>query len=374
MDISSEKLGVSYLEQRYVGVLVNQRLYNGIEKGKTGHEALYQYVLAGNQYQVTPCFFRLRDIRPGQKTIKAYIFSGGSYVRKQLPTPLVVHNRGMYQRKEPYRKLERLVQGGTLVFNQYTRYSKSRIHRILLLNPEIRVSLPETEPATRQSINEMMTRHHTLILKPNSGSIGKGIMKLERTDSGNWSLYYRGDQRGNYRKSEFRKQLPIVLIRAIHKKPYLVQQRLPLAEFEGRPFDFRISVQKDYSGEWNVTGIVGKAAANRSFITNVAQGGKVYPLETIVRTIPQHLIANVRERLEGFSLLVANHLSQHLPNLADIGLDVGITQDGFPMFIECNCRDLRYSFLKGGLLKEWVNTYRNPIGYASYLYEQRNNE
>ena len=122
------------MERRYVGVLVNQRLFNGINKGKTGHESLHQYVRAGLQYKVTPCFFRLCDIHPGQSTIKAYIASNGGYVRKELPTPTIIHNRAMYQKKSANAKLQRLIQNGATIFNPFTRYGKLHIHRSLLVH------------------------------------------------------------------------------------------------------------------------------------------------------------------------------------------------------------------------------------------------
>lgn len=362
------------MKRQYVGVLVNQRLFKGIEQGKTAHESLYQYVLAGNEYKVTPCFFRIEDIRPSKPTIRAYVFTGLGYIRKVVPTPRIIHNRAMYRSSISNKKLEHLTHNGMMIFNQFTRYNKYRIHQILLQDSSIRVSLPETEIATIDSIKTMMSRHHTLILKPNNGSIGKGIMKLEKSTNDSWTIHYRGNSQGSYRQYTFRTKLPLFLRRAILKQSYLVQQRLPLAEFEGRPYDFRVSVQRDRTGEWTVTGIVGKAAANRSFITNVAQGGKVHPLETIIQSNNTQSSVFIRDQLTQFSLSVAMYLSRHLPNLADIGLDVGITPDGFPLFIECNCRDLRYSFRKAGLIEQWVNTYRNPIGYAKYLLEQHKEE
>src|SRR5690554_6513250 len=358
------------VKRPYVGVLLNQRIFKGIEHGITAHESLYHYVLAGNEYKVTPCFFRLQDNRPGQRTIRAYVSTGAGYIRKVTPTPSVIHNRAMYRSRVSNMELVQLTRKGTRIFNQFTRYHKYRIHQILLLDPLIRVSLPETEMATINSIEGMMTRHHTLILKPNNGSIGKGIMKLEKSIDDSWTLHYRGNSQGVYQQCIFRTQLPLILRRAIVKRSYLVQQRLPLAEFEGRPYDFRVSVQRDNTGNWTETGIVGKAAANRSFITNVAQGGRVHPLETIIKSNTSQSSTYVREQLTQFSLHVAEHLSRHLPYLADIGLDVGITPDGFPLFIECNCKDLRYSFQKAGLIEQWINTYRNPIGYAKHLLDQ----
>ena len=62
-------------------------------------------------------------------------------------------------------------------------------------------------------------------------------------------------------------------------------------------------------------------------------------------------------------------LEEHLPGLADVGLDLAIARDGFPYFIECNGRDQRYSFLNGGMVDTWKQTYFNPMGYARFLLD-----
>src|SRR5690606_2299377 len=126
--------------------------------------------------------------------------------------------------------------------------------------------------------------------------------------------------------------------------------------------DFRVSVQRNESGKFQITGIVAKVAAPDKFITNVAQGGVVLPVETLLESLPQLHPGDVCQRISDFSLKVVCHLAEHLPHLADVGLDIGITENGFPVFIECNGRDLRYSFQKGNMLDAWKATYFNPIG------------
>jgi hypothetical protein len=129
-------------------------------------------------------------------------------------------------------------------------------------------------------------------------------------------------------------------------------------------------VQRDAVGEWQITGIVAKVASKKSFLTNVAQGGKVHRLERILESEYSHLEEQeVLNSISEFSLRVACHLGNNLPHMADLGLDVGITLDGFPMFIECNGKDQRYSFREADMRDEWKATYYNPMAYAKYLLD-----
>ncbi|MNI99677.1 hypothetical protein D3C73_1588150 [compost metagenome] len=63
-------------------------------------------------------------------------------------------------------------------------------------------------------------------------------------------------------------------------------------------------------------------------------------------------------------------MERTLPGLADIGLDIGVTGDGRVYFIECNGRDQRYGFQKAGLYEAFKDSYRRPMGYARFLYEE----
>ncbi|MFJ7726777.1 YheC/YheD family protein [Neobacillus sp. NPDC097160] len=58
-----------------------------------------------------------------------------------------------------------------------------------------------------------------------------------------------------------------------------------------------------------------------------------------------------------------------MEGLADVGFDIGLRKNGHPVLIECNCKDLRYSFRLANLFNEWKQTYFNPIGYGRYGYD-----
>lgn len=357
------------MKNRYVGILVNSSLYRGIPSGRTRHEALNFYEAAAKLHGVTPCYFRLQDIEPEQERVYAYVKHTAGYKKRWVTTPKFIHNRALYFNKSARRWIDELVADGKTIFNEWNRYGKLKIHDLLMLDESIRPHLPGSQPASIETVTYMMNHYDSLILKPDSSSIGRGIMKLDRVGNG-WHLLFRSKPGSRaIRSIKFVHTLPAVLIRRIKAKPYLVQQRLPLATYQGRPFDLRVSVQRGSVGDWQVTGIAGKVAKKDAFVTNVAQGGTVYPLPKLLEKFPHLNAEQAHEDICSFSLRVAQHLGMHLPHLADIGLDVGLTDQGFPMFIECNGRDLRYSFREGNMPEQWKATYANPIGYARYLMD-----
>ena len=359
------------MSRPYVGILVNEELYKSIPLGRKSYEAIRFYLEAGQHYDTTPCFFRKQDVNLARRQVMAYVKQGGRFTRQRIPLPQVIHNRAIYPDHQSYLTLQAWTDRGVQLFNRWNRYGKLFVYELLMKDPSIRPHLPATHKATASSLQDMMGGFDCLIIKPNKSSIGRGVMKLERAEAG-WELTHPSGMSLSSRvwhTHNFAQTIPGPLLRALKQRPYIVQQRLPLATFQGRPFDLRVSVQRGATGAWGVTGIVAKVASKRLFLTNVALGGRVHSLEEVLREYPHLDQSHVVQQIADFSLRVAAQLSCHLPHLADIGLDIGMTTDGFPMFIECNGKDQRYSFREAGMLDTWKSTYYTPMAYARYLLD-----
>lgn len=352
---------------KYVGILVTDLFHSKIQSGRTGPENLSLYEEACLLFGRKPCYVRIRDLTAGHASVRAYIQENGRYKLRSVPYPRFIHNRAIFKNPASNREVTRLIRTGVTVFNTRNRYSKLDIHRLLHEDPAIAPHLPETLPANMETIRYMRKKYPSLLIKPVSGSIGRGIMRMQLLHDGRWELCYRHAVIGKWQRIRFLAKMPGVLKLRLRKGRHLVQQRLPLACYKDNPFDLRVSVQRGGNGEWQITGIVGKVARQGAFLTNVAQGGRTYPLDVLLMEKPHLNPEAVIGSIHTLSLNIAHCLSRHLPGLADLGLDIGITDEGWPMFIEANGRDQRYSFREAGMLEEWKATYRNPMAYADFL-------
>lgn len=354
-----------------IGILFNSKLLHSLIRGSSMHESITNYEEAAMCLQVQPVYFCLEDVDVSSMQVRAYMRLGRRYVRRLLPLPHVIHNRAIYFRSRAQAKLRTLTKRNICIYNQVNRYGKLTIHQLLLQDPCIAPHLPETKLATAAHISSMMQRHQSLIFKPDNSSIGRGVMKSERTDAG-WRTQYaitnkqgRRQWRTAFTRSS---QLPAALLRQLRKERYLIQETIPLATFHDRPYDLRVSVQRNLSGNWQITGIVGKVAPKHTFVTNVAQGGCVVPFDELAAwSLPHIRLTELYSRISQLSFAIASRLASELPHMADLGLDIGLTQDGNPLFIECNGRDQRYSFLEANQQDIWKATYENPIAYGVYL-------
>lgn len=360
--------------QDHVGILLNSSMYRGIPQRKTGQESISNYEEAARANGFIPCFLRIGDMDTARNCSIAYVKDGHDYVRMTIPTPRVIHNRAIYRDSSGHRKLRSLQAQGIHIFNVNNRYGKNVIHRLLQDAPQLRGYLPDTAVATPESLHSMMSKYDDLILKPVRGSVGHGIMRLQREPVG-WKLTHPAKARRGWVTDRIgRDSLPAWLYRQFIQTPYLVQERIPLAEYESRPLDLRVTVQRGAAGAWGITGMFIKIAPQSSFLSNIGKGGRPHPVQLLTQCIPAQLVPNALYHVEWLSLSIARHLSLRLPLLADLGIDIGLTPEGQPYFIECNGRDQRYGFRKAGLTEIWKETYQRPMDFARYLYDHNQSE
>jgi glutathione synthase/RimK-type ligase-like ATP-grasp enzyme len=346
------------MKKETVGILLDDSTFAQLPSRHTGNEQLHLYNRAASQLKLAPpLFMNLRRIKG--TSANGYTYSGQRYRLQHRSLPRVVHNRDLALRPGMNAKLTRLSRS-SVVFNRKNRYSKTKIAAILAKNKALRPYLPDTYTYSPARLTQTMSRYNALFIKPASGSVGDGIMKLSRTGKDQWLVQWKKQHKLSGSKAR------ALVHRATGGKPYLIQEAVMLALYRGRPYDIRVSVQKGQSGAWQITGMVGKVAAPGRHVTNVAKGGSVKQVRTLFRHsgLPPEETAKAVARV---SLQIAACLDRHLPRLADLGLDMGVDRNGRVKFIEMNGRDQRYSFRKAGMNAEFFRTYRTPMEYAKRL-------
>ncbi|WP_138496627.1 YheC/YheD family protein [Paenibacillus pinistramenti] len=362
------------MDPDYVGILLNALPQGSFQSGRVSQESLSVYEEAAALYGLKPCYLQLKDISSTGKKSLVYVMNETGVSRIQIPTPKVIHNRAIYKSRAAARKIAALQSRGIVIFNTNTRYRKDRIHSLLARHPVLSRHQPHTLPATPANIRSMMRLYADLLLKPVSSSVGLGIMRLYRGPSG-WVLTRRSPKtRTAGRKwvtiplGSPKGFLPGWLIQRLRRTPYMIQERLSLAEIDGRPIDLRVTVQRGLDGKWGVTGMFAKMSEPGGFLTNIAQGGSAYPAEYLLHAaLPPGMAERLTVECRALALEVARHLSSRLSLLADLGIDIGVTSFGEVYFIECNGRDQRYGFREAGMISTWIETYRKPMAFAKYL-------
>ncbi|WP_234972811.1 YheC/YheD family protein [Paenibacillus vortex] len=225
------------MHPEFVGILLNNNTYRRISSGRIGTESLANYEEAAAMYGLVPCFFTIHHISRDTGKVTGYIPISSGYTKVHIPIPRVIHMRAIYNRRE-LKLIDHLIQQGIYVFNGRTRYGKDKIHHMLEQDPELAHALPHTVKATPLSIRSMLSQHGDLVLKPCSGSVGVGIMRLKRSPGRTHLTYSRSlpSARGWRTVALAEGRLHPLIYQRIRRAPFLAQQRIPLAEYTGTSF------------------------------------------------------------------------------------------------------------------------------------------
>lgn len=344
-----------------IGILLDEKVFKRISKKKTRPYDLRQYNKACRENGLTPIYTCLEQVNLSTGRVSGYRYHDGQYKRMKIRIPIVIYNRAMPAKKKMRVRLTRLNQK-SFVFNAKTRYSKYKIHQIL--QKRFKANLPPTRRYSQANLRQMMNRYKNLYVKPQSGSIGAGIVKLSRQARGRWLIQKSTGKQTASKQKTLRK-----IQQYVADQPYLVQRGIPLAKHNGQPFDLRVVVQRAGDGNWQVTAMLGKVARKGNHVTNAFRGGMIKRADDLFTKTFKHS-EEVRHAVERLSLDIARHLGNKIERFSDVGLDIGLTKSGKPYFIEANGRDQRYGLKKINLTQSYYRVHKTPIDYAGYMYRK----
>lgn len=357
------------MAKQWLGILLNDWEWKKVLQGSS-KERVDLYIGAAKKYNLSICFFRLEDINIPKLRVKAFVRRKKRWKAFKHPLPSVIHNRAIYPLNK-VKQLKKIRRKGIMIYNGWNNYSKLKIYNHLAQAEHLTELLPSTSAFSRGNLEEMCKKE-SFFVKPDRGSVGKGIIKLNKISSRTWRMLTLSSK-GVMRQLVREQQLYLRLKKYIKGSKYILQETINLVELDQSPFDIRVSVQKNGDAKWQVTGLVAKKARKGHYLSNVAQGGSVVRIEDALQQLSVDVGTTI-ERIRKVALDIAIFLDEKLLNLADLGLDLGLDQTGRIYLIEVNSRDQRYSFRLADMKETFALTYDNTIAYGSYLLKQKARE
>lgn len=204
---------------------------------------------------------------------------------------------------------------------------------VMMRDAGLRGYIPSTRKFSKSNLFSMLNAHEMVYVKPTYGSLGKGVMRVEKTAQGEYAYQLIGTRK-TYTGFE-------TLYHAIKRdtlgKSYLVQRGVQLLKYEGRRFDLRLVVQQSPEGKWEATGTVARVAHPAKIVTNGSQGGSILTVEQV---LGPHMSPMQRDqllkRLDVIGINTIKRLHRHYPRIREIGLDIAIDQQLRPWILEVN--------------------------------------
>jgi hypothetical protein len=316
-------------------------------------------------------FFTPDDIRSSQSSIEGWAMGPPEY-RASFPVPDVIYNRLPSRKLDNEPNLQQFLKSAksqwhTSIFNE--KYlDKTEVFQALRHHIGSTRYLPESHACQGSAqLRSMCAKYGVVFLKPITGSLGKGILRISRTRSG-YQISSSSVVGVTNREFSNLNALVTAISGKMRTGKFQVQQGLNLIEVGGRPVDFRALVQKNISNRWKVTSIVARTAGNNRFVSNVAQGGTVGAVgQTVSKSNISKNKTGVSTRLRQAALTIASGIDTHIPyHFGELGIDLALDQDGRVWLLEVNSKPSKNdsSTLTESAIRPSV---RQVVQYARYL-------
>jgi YheC/D like ATP-grasp len=264
-----------------------------------------------------------------------------------LPMPLVIYNR------IPNRKLEQTPQVQTAIkklqslpkvtlFNP-SFFNKWDLYNLLQTDETLTESIPKTTLLESISdMEEMLSTYPILYLKPIDGKAGINMIQITNLQPP-YQLIHQTKQRKKKLSFSSIKEIWLYLQNHCKGITYLIQQGIPLANYQNQPFDVRMLIQKNNQGEWDFTGAGVRIAGNGSISTHVPMGGKIECMDVVLKSTFPSKTEIIRQHLKNMGLKFAKAIEQKQGGTwGEMSMDFGIDSNGKCWFFEANAKPMKF--------------------------------
>ncbi|PZD94261.1 YheC/YheD family protein [Paenibacillus sambharensis] len=322
--------------------------------------------------------FTPEDVNYKQDRIHALIYDPETrhWSRKWTTFPQIIFDRCRIQKSKRFERLKyfRAKYANHLFLNRPMR-NKWTVYRTLSQDSRFRPHLPETRMYhSSRDLKEMLDKYPLLYLKPFNGTGGRGILRIQK-DKGRLLIQGRDLSRRIIRPQRVLPQALLGRLSSwnLKERKYLVQQGIQLKLDNGRVHDYRMLVQKNGNGVWEVTGCAGRVGAAGSVTSNLHGGGRAERMDDLLRQWigNEAHVARIKQHADAFGLGVARFLEQAYGGLCELALDIAIDRSGQIWLLEVNPKPAREVFARIGEEETYYKAIVRPLEYALWVYSQR---
>lgn len=224
---------------------------------------------------------------------------------------------------------------------------KLRVCKYLTASRNLKQHIPHTKLLTEPNLKSMSSSYKSVYIKPDIGSLGIGVYKLNRLSDG-FELYSTAKRQ--QRRKHFDSVSAVYRhVRAKHKNRMIVQTTITLDKVNDRPYDIRAMVQRRPGGAWTCTGFLVKVGGSPNcIVTNYYQGGKI---ETIQKHLSKKGFSDSRcasriRSLSNKAVAVSKALSRRRSGMREIGVDFAYDKNGHLWILEVNSNHPQFHPLK----------------------------
>ncbi|AEJ43355.1 YheC/YheD family protein [Alicyclobacillus acidocaldarius] len=266
---------------------------------------------------------------------RAHVFTGAEWeVAPRRDVGMVLRRSGVFHRQPAVavRELVALRRQGLLHTLPRQSGHKWKLYTWLRVHQRLRPHLPPTWLCARmEDLVALLTRQDDMYVKPLNGTQGQGVHRVRRR-AGRIELWPASGC------EPIVVATPSDLSRAWPTRswlPSVAQQTIPLARTGNRPFDLRWLVCD--GDQPRIIARVARVAKPQAVTTNIHTGSEPRAADAVLAEVfgPQPA-SDLVDQLDEIAMTIAQLARERFGPYAELGLDLAVSEDGHPYFIELN--------------------------------------
>lgn len=303
-------------------------------KNPTNVRKAYAYAAVAKMEGIPFYYFSFNNVDFNNMKINGWVYHHGEWAQKVMEFPTVIINSCNPKTKKQSEIMKKLKEYA--VFTSYPVGNKLKVYKKVLKAKEFSSYLiPSTKLNKPDQTISFLNDHSKGVLKPLKGNQGKNVLFIEKL---NISEQYK-IMDGQFIKEFNQKEMEVFIGRLILKQGYLLQPFIECRTKAGLTYDFRLHLQKNGRGLWEITLIYPRISGNSKLISNISSGGYRGDLEPFLIEEFGEESERIKGVLENFALSFSAHfdtLYEH--SFDEIGIDVGIDREQRLWIFEVNWR------------------------------------
>ncbi|MEH7747441.1 YheC/YheD family protein [Neobacillus drentensis] len=303
-------------------------------KKPTEVKKAYPFAAVAKMEGIPFYYFTFNNVNFHTLKINGWEYNQGEWTETVIDFPTVIINSCNPKSRKQSDILKKLKKYA--IFTSFPVGNKLKVYNKVLQAKEFSSFLiPSTNVRNAVECISFLQENPRAVIKPLTGNQGKQILFIEKVNE--QQLYQLVD--GEQVHTLDQKDLESMLTDLICKRKYLMQPFVECKTKTGLTYDFRLHVQKNGLGIWEINLIYPRISGNGKLISNISSGGYRGDLEPFLLLEFGDESNQVKADLEHFALSFCAHfdtLYEH--SFDELGIDIGIDQQKRLWIFEVNWR------------------------------------
>ena len=335
---------------KWIGMLHHYEHPSNVKKA-------YPFAAVAKMEQIPFVYFSFGGIDFENGMVNGWVYEGGGWKGETVKIPNVIINSCNPKNQEQREVINKL-KLQSVAFTSHPVGSKLKVYKKIsngeqfadYIIPSVQISHPD-------EIFPFLQEHPRAVFKPLSGNQGKQVYFIQHIEQ----LYKIID--GSSINTFSRKDIWLFINRHLKEKRYLLQPYIECKTKSGFSYDFRLHVQKNGSGEWEINLIYPRISGSGKLISNISSGGYRGELEPFLKEEFGESAIDVKEKLEEFALSFPAHFDTlYEYSFDELGIDLGVDENQKFWVFEVNWRP--------GCKHREFEVAKRLIPYCRYLTEK----